>query len=277
MGNRFFKNKKHNNPFIRRTEKAIDPGIIKKRKKRLGIFIGILILAGVVYFVIYASCFEIKKIAVSGSEDIDVTNKIQIITKNELVGYRNLVIPKNNILFFDKNSLEKKLRENLVLEKLVIKKQLFNTLKIEAEEKLPAVLWDNNGEYFYIDKQGVAIGAVKWEEVKYDLPMVSRGTTTSVVINTKLLDEQNVSFIREAIEKMRARFSDWQIRVAVAQDITNREIYFYTTEGWYVILNTEKDIDKQLDNLEELLKQKLLDRKGLEYIDLRLEEKIFYK
>jgi hypothetical protein len=51
-----------------------------------------------------------------------------------------------------------------------------------------------------------------------------------------------------------------------------------TSEGWAIYLNAADDLHTQLSHAQTILKTKIGgDRKNLEYIDVRFDEKIFFK
>ncbi len=55
------------------------------------------------------------------------------------------------------------------------------------------------------------------------------------------------------------------------------ELKTMTTEGWYILFNLKQDIKSQLLALKVALKEKIKDRTNLQYIDLRIENRIYYK
>ena len=123
----------------------------------------------------------------------------------------------------------------------------------------------------------ILMSAVALENIKYDLPLINRGTTTQVVLGRKIIEPSNIKFIQAVLAKVSEKISDWQINQLVAPVVDNSEIFFYTNEGWYFILKVESDIDRSIDNLQELLVQKIGQRDKLKYVDLRIEDRIYYK
>jgi hypothetical protein len=56
-----------------------------------------------------------------------------------------------------------------------------------------------------------------------------------------------------------------------------KEIKVMTSEGWYVLFDLTRDIKSQLSILKAALAEKIPDRKNLQYVDLRIENRIYYK
>ena len=163
------------------------------------------------------------------------------------------------------------------MDELAVQKRFLHTLEIYAKEKVPQLLWKEGEEYFYIDKSGTLMAAVAFEDIKYDLPLINRGTTTQAVLTKKIIEPSNIDFIQQVLAKVSEINSAWQISRLVALTVDNSEIFFYTNEGWYFILKVNNDITKSIYNLKELLAQKIEDRSKLKYVDLRIEDRIYYK
>ena len=275
MKRKFFRLKKYNNPYL--SQRAVDPLKKKNRKRILVFFILAAILAGLVYLIIYSPLLKIKKIVISGTEEFDLINDIQIIATRETTGYDLGIWPRNNILLLNKEMFKAVIDSQVVLDELAVQKRFLHTLEIYAKEKVPQLLWKEGEEYFYIDKSGTLMAAVAFEDIKYDLPLINRGTTTQVVLTKKIIEPSNIDFIQQVLAKVSEINSAWQISRLVALTVDNSEIFFYTNEGWYFILKVNNDITKSIYNLKELLAQKIEDRSKLKYVDLRIEDRIYYK
>lgn len=276
MRRKFLKRKKYDNPFLpRRSE--IDLARKKKKKRIFLVILFFLLICGLVYLIFYSAIWRIKKIVITGTEEINVITEIREIVQKEKTGYCFFVIPNDNILFFSIEELVKRIDGEMVLDELDVQKKFFKTLKIYAKEKVPVLVWNEGDEYYYIDKKGIVMGAVNFNDIKYDLSFINRGTTTQVVVSKKIIEPVDVDFILKILAEAGNKFKDWQINQVMAKKIKNNEIYFYTDESWYFLLDMAGDSGKQLENLDRLLEQKIGDRSALEYIDLRIEDRIFYK
>lgn len=59
---------------------------------------------------------------------------------------------------------------------------------------------------------------------------------------------------------------------------SNVDVIAVTTEGWEVLLNSYGDLDEQVKNLDIVLRTKVKDdRKKLKYVDVRFDNRIFFK
>ena len=107
--------------------------------------------------------------------------------------------------------------------------------------------------------------------------MINRGITTQVTVGKQMINIGEVEFINKVLVETGDRFDEWTVVRVVVKRPVNNEIYFYTSEGWYFILPVDGEIVERLENLDRLLKQKIENRGSLEYVDLRLLDKLFYK
>jgi len=252
-------------------------GFLKQHKKKIIVFFYCMAVIGLIYLFIYSPIFKINKIVVRGTNESDIISQLQIISRSEILKRKWLILPKSNYLVFSSGELKNYINANLILDELEVDKKLLHTLKIYAKEKIPALQLEDSGANYYIDKNGLVTGAIDSTAIKYDLPKISYGTSTRVTVGSIILDKSDVGFIKNVFVKISDKFRGWRIIRAVFIDKKNSQLKFYTNEGWYLILNTEALVDKQLENLDALLRQKIQDRRELEYIDLRIEDKIFYK
>ncbi|OGG90964.1 hypothetical protein A3H55_01970 [Candidatus Kuenenbacteria bacterium RIFCSPLOWO2_02_FULL_42_16] len=277
MDRKFFKNKEQLEVLASRVSSGRLERGARKKKVILATMIILIIISGLIYALIYSPIFKIEKITVEGVNGVDVLNQIQIAANKYTSGYKLLFLPRDNLLFLDKEGLIRFLSENTPVEEIKVGKKLFETLVISGQEKLPVLLWQEGQQNYYIDKTGLVMAAVNKENIKYSLTTINRGTTTPVVVGRKIIDERNVGFIQEALDQIQQQLRDYPVVRVEANDFSNNEIKFYAAEGWYFVLNTRLALDKPLDNLVEFLKQKESEILQLKYIDLRVEDKIFYK
>lgn len=268
------KKKKYGNPFMR---KPLSDGFFKRNKKKYFLIFLPLLLIGLIYLLIYSPLFEIKKVAVSGTGKTELVNRLQRIVKDEINERKWLIFPKNNYFILNEKNLWLEINDRLVLDELEVNKKLLHTLKIYVKDKVPVLLLEDGRENYYVDKEGLVLRAVKLEDIEYILPHASYSTSTKVIVGRNVLSKDNIQFIEKVFGRLNSKSNSWQMDKVIFTEFKNSQLDFYTNEGWYFILNTELEMEKQLDNLDALLDQKIEDRKNLEYIDLRIEDRIFYR
>lgn len=276
MKRKFVKKNKYQNPFLPQRNK-LDINKSKRKKRIFLIIIMIIILLSLGYFFIYANLWKIKKVSVSGTKNSELINDIREIVQQNKNGFYGWLIPKDNILFFNLENLKNEINSQLVLDRLEIKKKIFGTLEIVLTEKLPVLIWNEGDDYYYIDKFGTVMGARRFEELEFDLPFINHGTTTQIIVGKKILTETSIKYAKDVLAMLANNLKDINVVQLVIPNMNLNNLYFYTEQGWYFILNTDNDIITSLDNLKRLINQKIKNINNLEYIDLRIEDKIFYK
>ena len=99
-----------------------------------------------------------------------------------------------------------------------------------------------------------------------------------IKISQKVADQNFIGFILE-ISKNLEQIENLEIISLRTPESASLEIWITTIEGWQVIFNTSEPAKKQAGNLAKFLSEKIdeKERENLEYIDLRIPGKIYYK
>lgn len=278
MNRKFLKTKGQLDILAERKPKGRMGKSAHKKKRLVFLFFFFLILAGLIYFFVYSPVFRINRVIINGINEVENINAVQIGVNKYTEGYKFFIWPKNNILFLNKGKAVLFLGQDIKIEDIKIAKELPRTLIVEAKDKLPILFWQEVEQGYYIDKSGLVLAAVN-DNTKYNLPVIARSTTTAVSVGVKIIGENDVSFIRMAIGKIGEKLRGFKIAKIEVKDYSNRDVSFYIDGGWRLIMSVagEKEIDGALDNLVGFLEQEVVDTKQIEYIDIRIPDKIFYK
>ena len=149
--------------------------------------------------------------------------------------------------------------------------------EIEHGERIAIVCKDETAECFYIDKQGIA-----FEQAPQ--------TSGSLVLLIKDYSEREYHLGKEIFEQRIVNFIS-QVRYGLSSEaglaildfnvlsFPPKDLKVMTNEGWYILFDLERDIKSQLLGLKAALEEKISEeeRKNLEYVDLRIENRIYYK
>lgn len=256
----------------------------KKRKIRVA-FLVISSLSVFIIFVVYAlffsGWFSIKGVRVSGNEAIQeeeikkITNNY--LNKTYLLGY---IKPFSNILFSNSQKIENSLKENFpIIGQADVSKNFFNKyLRVRIDERKAVGIWckSDKDQCFYFDEDGFLFKpAARFSgEV---LLAIEDGRRRD-------FDLAGIFDDKELIEKMNSAKSilDELKFVAYSNFFLapgSFEFWIKTKDGWYIYLDKESNIQTQLVALKKFLEEKLPAdrRRGLQYIDLRVNNRIYYK
>ena len=256
---------------------------IKKRKRTalialIALFIIIATCVGLGYLLFFANLLDVRMIDVSGAEIIPPAD-IKIAAENWLSGGFLGITRNKNLLFVSAEKLAVELTAKFPrIESVKVGKEFPHGLKIMVVERQSAGVWCFIAfdKCFYFDKNGVAyaeampssgflilnVADFRSGEVALGLPVASEEWFKNIIIAGKLLSNIGVSV---------AEFS-------IASDSFD-EFDAKTAGGWKIMFSTSTDIAKQISSLDILFRDKLPveKRASLQYIDLRIQDRIYYK
>lgn len=253
----------------------------KKRKKI--VFQSILFLivcitssASFVYLLFFIKLFDVRSVTV------DVPDGLRLDVKSTVDGWLDSgfwkLTRRNNILFFKADELVSQLSKQFPkLEPIVIAKDLPHALIISANERRPVGIWCLvSEECFYFDKSGVAFSRAQ-PSTGFLLLNVNDRRPRELKLGEKVIAEDwltNITKAKELLAKIDINISEF----VIPADLFD-EFYVKTAEDWRILFSNSTDIARQIISLGVLFKDKLLAEKraGLQYIDLRIQDRIYYK
>lgn len=150
------------------------------------------------------------------------------------------------------------------------------TLVVEVSP--PALIITSATKSLVLDDSGVAISEVAAlsEEAKQGLPVVQDQSGVDLTLGKQIVTSETVSFIRTAIGHLRAQSTSVsQLTLPVAANQLDIRI---SGENYYIKTDVSGDARLQIGSflaVRDHLAAK--GQKANEYIDVRVEEKVFYK
>lgn len=241
---------------------------------------GFLIFGGVILVLIFAfaglariSYFKIKRVAIEGNATLGSEGLTSDVL-GATVGNYFFIFPKSNILLASSANIEEKILNDFPrIRKISISKNLPDSLSVKIEERKPTALLCDSGGCFFIDENGFAF---------------EKSPSFSGNIFIKFTDERDNNFLaqKQLIPEEQFKGLAAFINVASNKDIKTTDVILKkegiynlnTQEGWQIILSERNDLKIAADNLKIALENQIKEkRQNLEYIDLRLPNKVFYK
>lgn len=127
----------------------------KEEKNKVFIMFGLLVvlflILALVYFLLFSTYFKIKEIIVEGASN--KTEQIKEVAEGQIEGGK-AIFSQKNIIIFNKNKLLKNL-SSFNFATIRLKKNLWKRhLIIKISEREEAILYLENGEYYFLDKIG---------------------------------------------------------------------------------------------------------------------------
>jgi cell division septal protein FtsQ len=222
----------------------------------------ILVLA---YVLLLSPIFEIKEIKVSGNRAISSEE-----IRNSLNNQTNLFLATEN-----------KLRGILITDfprilSLEVQKNIFKkTIDIKIIERREAGIFCGN-ECYYIDKDGVIFEKAPQTSGTLILA-IKDNSAREVEIGKNALNKEFMGALinlrEDLLNQLGLKALDFIIESNVMKDLRVN-----TNEGWYILFDRNRDLKNQLQALILALEEKIKEsRKNLEYVDLRIENRVYYK
>lgn len=235
-----------------------------KPKRGLAWFTVILIIPLIFYLVFFSPVFKVKEFEVNGYSNPDIVRQIagEQASKNLISG---------NILFFSKTKLADTLRGDQKVTEVKINKNYPNKITINISESKPSLIWNTAGDYFLIDERGVVIGPAFNEK----LPVLYDAANISVRAGEEVASPTFVKFIRDISEGFKGATGVSITKITIFDLMS--DVHITSSAGWTVYLNSSKSAEAQLKNLSRVLAESRKSKTKLEYIDIRLDNRIFYK
>ena len=258
----------------------------KKDPSRAGKFLYLLIVlvfVGVTLYIIFFSQFlAITSISVQGTEKIypeSIKEEIVSSLSGKYLGF----LPKNNLILIRGNKIEQILYSRFkLIEGVKAKKKFPDSLEVFIKEKNPLMIFRTGGQDFVIDNKGIA-----WKWSDFGLDPLSEGKLTILedTSGRQVLDEKDalsldyVDFILKSKEILQKNFDITINQIVTTPSIAAGDIILETIEEWKIYFNKDIGIEKEAEMLKLVLDNKIGRNKtaDLEYIDLRTNNKVYYK
>ncbi len=275
----------------------------------------IIIMAGILMIGLglFHSFFQINEIEIKGLQRI-ATNEMENAVRG-MIGYKKLLIfPGNNYFLVRVDEIKDVAMERFPLESIIVKKLFPNSLEIQVEEKISTIIYDNGKEYSYLDTDGNIVEIIRkignedWEE-KTEIT-TSTNELGEIIEETKIIERIHKPNIKNIIIEMgdypivyNSKEEEGGVNNNVMKAETALQIINWfnlinkdtnipfgyiiiedeldhatikTREGWEIRIRMEEKVQEQFDELQFVLKEKV-DRKKLNYIDLRYLGKVYWQ
>lgn len=172
-------------------------------------------------------------------------------------------------------------------------KKYFDTIKINIKEAVSSVVWLNGNKAYYLDLQGEIISPVNLSNLdkiddkentvevlrnkafELNLPVIINQNNITARVGEQIISADIIDYIiklNTLLDKAGIAISYYQLN---PQD--NKEITVKALVGYLIYFSRGLDVANQVNNLKVFLEEKVSDQHKIEYIDMRLGNKIFYK
>ncbi|MDO8523358.1 MAG: hypothetical protein Q7S12_03700 [bacterium] len=211
------------------------------------------------------------RISQINADDFVSKSEVESAVNPYLASLNAFWLPNNNFFLLQTAKLENVLKEKGI-GLAVAQKAFPKTLNIKFPQTEPWLIHCGSMDCFYVSETGfLADRAPKFSESP--IPQIITGNSNAK-IGDGVVSPSEALTLRKVFQKMKRL----NISVTSASFGKNAEVKIITNENWYLLILENSDIEKVFGDLKLLMDQKIKeDRARLEYIDMRYENKAFYK
>ena len=253
-----------------------------KQKKRLILYSSffISVFIGLFYVLFFSGYCDVRGIAVSGTETIQ-TDAVRVVVADAFTERSLFIFSNKNFLFFPTYETARAVKEKFpAIDSITISRKIWGAEVVVAiVERKPAgivcgkpqqdacMYFDPGGVVFAMAPRIVGASVLRIEEE-------SLGEITSFPAQKYSAD--SIGFVTLAKRHVREK-TDITIETFVFLNEYG-DVEARTQEGFLILLSMKQDAELQAQILKNLLSAEIKDHApNLEYIDLRVENRAYYK
>ncbi len=252
------------------------------------IFAGLFfcLLAGLIYFFIWSPVLWIQKIDV---RPLASNMLIKEIVQNNLEKKIWRFIPQKSIILAPIDKIKEDILDNFPeIKEVIINKKATNLLIIEIIERQSIGIWCQTErlkieatstepiinepvvkQCFCLDKEGIIFRESPLISGSLILNIYSQ-PDRAVGLASQVTSPEMINFILKTAQGLSLRIDNFEI-------VSPEDLRARTSFGWQIYFNPTHSVDSQLKALEIILEEEIKETTSLEYIDLRIDGRVYYK
>lgn len=246
----------------------------EEKIKRLKIlFFSLCLLAfilSVFWLIFISSVFNIQNVVLSDAAVLNRSDILNIIFNIAPFGLGE------NLIILSKSRLKSELIATFPsITDIIIKKKLFHTVVIDFHKRIQIGIWCNEMNCYYFDKDGIVFSQTPPTEGSLILKIKDL-SKNNIALGDKVLDNDQINFIIAFSGKI-AENSKFKILEFKIKPNSSIDLEAITSNGWSIYLDEKQDPAAAVNNLLSILEEAVKNTENLEYIDLRIPTRVFYK
>lgn len=236
----------------------------------------LILILGLSVLIFYVPSLRISKVHIEGLS-ISYEKELRGGILEILSQKRWLIFPKDSVFLFPRGELENILKNFHRIKKFQLEVEFPAALRLSVEERKTWAVWcqsELKRLCLLVDEEGFAFVSSPALSGKAVLKIIDERNED--FLGKNVLPPEGFSKIRTFIGLLPRRTGEEieSVNIKISGNIINLVL----KSGWFLIIDDETDPAKALENLSLALNSKIKEsREKLEYIDLRFEDKIFYR
>jgi len=269
--------------FLKKTER-----IKYSQKKRINFlkilywFFSLAFIGVLIYAFLFAGFLNVLSVEFLPTKKIDtqkLSNRWNLLLEEK---YLNL-IPKNNLLLLQEGYLNDLFTGEFgIVKKIKIIKKFPDKIKIITEERNPVLVLENSQGKFILDNEGNSYPYNFFDSSGFDqsdLPILKEENSELAFSFDNNAGSDYLSFVFGIKDKLENLLDIKLRKEIIAPRIISGDVFFEAEAGWRMYFNKKVEINKSMEMLRIVLEEKIGQEKikDLDYIDLRINNKVYYK
>lgn len=260
--------------------------------------------------------FRVNNIDIQGIERLS-EGDMHITINNILQRRRFFVFHNSNYFLLNINEVRDLMLKKYPLKSIVVRKLFPQNLSVVIEEKISTIIYDNGKEYSYLDGNGMVVEVRlpveggEWKDIggpsvdmvtstasssielaslnkvhtpntdrvvgeMGDFPIVYDTRGKQVAVNQRALSPETAHGIFAWFNLMIRESTAIRPRYFIIDNELG-DVVIKTAEGWEIRGRVDADIEKQWDELQLVLKNKISRRASLQYVDIRYDGRVYWQ
>ena len=235
----------------------------------------VLLCVGLLALVLFLPQLSITTITITGTQTVSATD-IEAIARSALAGRVWGVVPRAQFFLSPTKAIQESITQAFPrLEAVHVVRKFPHTLSIAIEEHDMWGVLCRAGACIYVSRDGTALDPAPVTEGVALIHVLDR--RAGIVTAGSPAFETNTAQLLVALEEGVPAALGITARTFTLGGEYEKYIEATTQEGWRIIADADTDPARALENLKLIFAKEIKVRDHLEYIDLRLPSKVFYK
>ncbi len=230
-------------------------------------------LFALVVVIVYSPILQIRNIIVTGVKTPTTRTEIAELVRGYTRNFWALVIPQNNLLFFNEARAKENLTQNFAANSAEFQKQWPNVLRVSLTQDVVVAKWQNDKEIFLLDRNGKLMKYNAGDTTPYIL--INDVSDKELNLGDSILDDKSAEFLGELSATWTPRLPNIKISKINynPKDLPTWRVI--TENGFYILVTTSRPLDAQLLTLVKFIAEKGEDfLSKAEYIDVRFGSRV---
>jgi cell division septal protein FtsQ len=241
-------------------------------------FLIFVIIIGGIGYLLYSPVLNIMNFEIK-VENENLKTEINSKTKDIVSAQTHWWYNNQNIFLLRSDKLEKDLLQGFPqIKSISIKRDLLNrVINLDIVFRNPAFYYCDNGLCYNISEEGVNMGINQ----SLDSNLVEIKNVSSKKAGEYVFSAREINWLKSILQEYNKidtiKIKSIDIQQKSGNDIIS--ILVYTEKGYYIMLDLDTDIIYQSQALKQAFISQIPPEKRdlLEYIDLRIKDRIYYK